>query len=51
MISVDWLRIAFSDFISGAGVWCGQKEARETMKLLKALPVDVKDELLEALLD
>ena len=29
----------------------GQQEARETWKLLKMLPVDVRDELLEAVLD
>ncbi len=29
----------------------GQQEARETWPLLKMLPVEVKDELLEAVLD
>jgi len=30
---------------------CGQQEARETWQLLKLLPADVKDELIEALCD
>ena len=29
---------------------CGQTEARETLKMLKELPVDVYHELVEALL-
>jgi hypothetical protein len=51
VISVDQLHVAFSDFVCGACVWCGQKEARETMKLLKMLPSDVYTEILEAVFD
>ena len=38
-------------FVSSVGVWCGQKEARETIKLLAMLPSDVNAELFDAVLD
>ena len=50
-MGVNWSCQAISDFFSCVDVWCGQKEAREMMKLLKLLPTDVNAELLEAVFD
>ena len=37
--------------LSGMVAWCGQKEARETIKLLAMLPGDVNAELFDAVID
>ena len=48
------LRVCSASGIDADGVvmlGAGQREARETMELLKTLPVDVYHELLQAVLD